>query len=79
MPKSFVTAEQKADWHYAAGTGPYILEEYVPDSHMLLVRNENYYDYDERYPENKLPYLDSITLQDILDQQRERYANDYVI
>ncbi len=62
-----LTAEQKADWHYAAGTGPYILEEYVPDSHMLLVRNENYYDYDERYPENKLPYLDSITLQLVAD------------
>ena len=24
-------------------------------------------------------YLDSITLQDILDQQRERYTNEYVI
>lgn len=24
-------------------------------------------------------YLDSITLQDILDQQKERYTNDYVI
>lgn len=24
-------------------------------------------------------YLDSVTLQDILDSQRERYANDYVI
>ena len=24
-------------------------------------------------------YLDGITLQDILDRQRERYANDYVI
>lgn len=24
-------------------------------------------------------YLDSITLQDMLDQQRERYRNDYVI
>ena len=24
-------------------------------------------------------YVDSITLQDILDRQRERYANDYVI
>lgn len=24
-------------------------------------------------------YLDGITLQDILDQQRERYTNDYVI
>ncbi len=24
-------------------------------------------------------YLDSVTLQDLLDQQREQYANDYVI
>ena len=24
-------------------------------------------------------YLDNITLQDILDRQRERYANDYII
>lgn len=24
-------------------------------------------------------YLDSITLQDLLDEQREKYANDYVI
>ena len=24
-------------------------------------------------------YLDSITLQDLLDQQKEKYANDYVI
>lgn len=24
-------------------------------------------------------YLDSITLQDILDRQKERYANDYII
>lgn len=62
-----LTAEQKADWHYAAGTGPWILEEYVPDSHMKFVKNENYYDYDERYPENKLPYLDSITCQIISD------------
>lgn len=62
-----LTAEQKADWHYAAGTGPYILEEYVPDSHMKFVRNPNYYDHDERYPENQLPYLDSITCQSIAD------------
>ncbi len=62
-----LTAEQKADWHYAAGTGPYILDEYVPDSYMKFVKNENYYDYDERYPENKLPYLDSITCQIIAD------------
>ena len=58
-----LTDEQKTDWHYAAGTGPWILAEYVPDSYMKFVKNENYYDYDERYPENKLPYLDSITCQ----------------
>ena len=34
---------------------------------MKFVRNDNYYDYDERYPENKLPYLDSITCQIIAD------------
>mgnify|MGYP005947684607 FL=1 len=62
-----LTDEQKTDWHYAAGTGPYILEEYVPDSYMKFVRNENYYDHDERYPENQLPYLDSVTLQLVAD------------
>ena len=62
-----LTPDQKADWHYAAGTGPYILDEYVADSHMKFVRNENYYDHDERHPENKLPYLDSITCQIVSD------------
>jgi ABC-type transport system substrate-binding protein len=55
--------EQKKDWHYAAGTGPYILEEYVLDNYMRFVKNEDYYGYDERHPENKLPYADEIVLQ----------------
>jgi peptide/nickel transport system substrate-binding protein len=58
-----LTDEQKSDWHYACGTGPYILTDYVPDNHFTFVKNENYYAYDERYPENKLPYLDEIILQ----------------
>ena len=58
-----LTEDQKRDWHYACGTGPYILTEYVADNHYTFVRNENYYDYDERYPENKLPYLDGVVLQ----------------
>ncbi len=55
-----LTDDQKLDWHYACGTGPYILTEYVADNHYTFAKNENYYDYDERYPENKLPYLDTI-------------------
>ena len=58
-----LTDEQKLDWHYACGTGPYILTDYVADNHYTFTKNENYYDYDERYPDNKLPYLDTVTLQ----------------
>jgi peptide/nickel transport system substrate-binding protein len=49
-------------WEYAKGTGPYVLEDYQPDASMTLAKNENYYDYDERYPDNKLPYIDTIKL-----------------
>ena len=62
-----LTAEQMADWHYACGTGPYILTGFELDSSMDFVKSENYYDYDERYPENKLPYLDSVRLVQISD------------
>jgi ABC-type transport system substrate-binding protein len=54
-------------WEYAKGTGPYVLEEYAPDNYMNLVKNESYYGYDERYPENKLPYIDTIKLVYIAD------------
>lgn len=57
-----LTEEQISDWHYACGTGPYIIEDCVDGSYITFKRNENYYDYDERYPENRLPYLDSVTL-----------------
>ena len=62
-----LTDSQKTDWHYACGTGPYILTEYVADNHFTFVRNDKYYAYDERYPGNKLPYLDGITLQKFSD------------
>ena len=62
-----LTADQQKDWHYACGTGPYILTDYVAGSHYKFTKNANYYDYDERYPENKLPYLDTITLTSVTD------------
>lgn len=54
-------------WEYACGTGPYILQNVAVGSSMEFVKNENYYDYDERHPENKLPYLDGIKLIHIDD------------
>jgi len=49
-----------SDWHHAIGTGPFILKDFVPDSHATLVKNPDYWGYDERWPQNKLPYADSI-------------------
>ncbi len=57
-----LTEDQIADWHYACGTGPFIISDCVEGQYITFVKNEKYYDYDERYPENRLPYLDSVTL-----------------
>ena len=57
------------DWHHAVGTGPFILKEFVPDVSATLVKNPNYWGHDERYPQNKLPYIDKMTLRIIPDQE----------
>ena len=62
-----LTTDQKLDWHYACGTGPFVLTDYVADNHYTFSKNENYYGYDERHPENKLPYLDTIIIQKYSD------------
>jgi len=46
----------------AAGTGPFMLKEYVQGDHALLVRNDKYW-------QNSLPYLDQITLRFFTDPQ----------
>jgi peptide/nickel transport system substrate-binding protein len=48
------------DWHHAIGTGPFILKDFVSDNSATLIKNPNYWGYDERYPQNKLPYVDMI-------------------
>ncbi|MCI8537326.1 MAG: hypothetical protein HFF18_01485 [Oscillospiraceae bacterium] len=62
-----LTPEQQSSVDYAAGTGPYILKELSVDNYAIFEKNPNYYDYDERYPENRLPYLDTIKLVYIAD------------
>lgn len=48
------------DWHHAVGTGPFIIKDFVSASSITVVKNSNYWGYDERYPQNKLPYLDEV-------------------
>ena len=52
------------NWHNAIGTGPFILTDFVDNVSATLVKNTNYWGYDERYPQNKLPYMNEIRLAD---------------
>ena len=55
------------DWHHAIGTGPFILTDYVSGSSVTFTKNPNYWGYDERYPQNQLPYVDSAKILVIPD------------
>jgi peptide/nickel transport system substrate-binding protein len=48
------------------GTGPFILSEYVPSQRIVLKRNPNYWRIDKAG--NRLPYLDSIVILIVPDQ-----------
>jgi peptide/nickel transport system substrate-binding protein len=48
------------DWHHAIGTGPFILKDFVSGSSATLTKDPNYWGYDERYPQNRLPYIDTL-------------------
>ena len=56
------------DWHHAIGTGPFILQDYISGKSITISRNPDYWAHDERYPQNKLPYLDKITYLIIPDE-----------
>ena len=56
------------DWHHAVGTGPFILKDFIPGDSASLVKNQNYWGHDERYPEHKLPYLDAIKFAIVPDE-----------
>ena len=50
------------NWQRAIGTGPFIMKDYVAGSSITAVRNPDYWGYDERYPENRLPYVDMVKI-----------------
>ena len=49
------------DWRNLVGTGPFMLTDYVDGSSVTFIKNPNYWGFDEKYPENRLPYIDGLT------------------
>ena len=48
------------DWRNMVGTGPWMLTDRVEDSSRTFTKNPNYWGFDEKYPENRLPYFDEV-------------------
>ncbi len=51
-----------SDWRNVVGTGPFELTDWVEGSSMTWIKNLNYWGYDEKYPENRLPYVDGLQM-----------------
>src|SRR5208283_5936767 len=56
-----------SDWHHAIGTGPFILQDFVSGESATLIKNPDYWGHDERYPQNKLPYINKLKVLIIPD------------
>ena len=48
------------DWRNVVGTGPYMLTAWVKGTSLTYTRNPDYWGFDEKYPENRLPYIDQL-------------------
>ena len=48
------------DWRNLVGTGPFMLTDWVEGSSQTYTKNLDYWGYDEKYPQNRLPYVDEI-------------------
>ena len=61
------------DWRNTVGTGPYELTDVVEGSSITRTKNPNYWGFDEKYPQNRLPYADKITAL-IMPEEATRLA-----
>ena len=48
------------DWRTLVGTGPFVLDDYVEGSLLAYSKNPDYWGYDEKFPDNRLPYIDEL-------------------
>ena len=48
------------DWRNLVGTGPLMLTDWVEGSSITWEKNPNYWRFDEKFPQNRLPYVDEV-------------------
>ena len=55
------------DWKNLVGTGPYELTDWVKGTSMTFKKNPNYWAFDEKFPDYRLPYADELKRVQITD------------
>jgi peptide/nickel transport system substrate-binding protein len=55
------------NWKNAVGTGPWILTDFIDGTSLTYSKNSNYWGHDERYPQNQIPYADTLKMTLIPD------------
>ena len=48
------------DWRDLVGTGPYTLADWTKGSSVTWDKNPDYWGFDEKFPDNRLPYFDQL-------------------
>ncbi len=62
-----------SDWRNVVGTGPFELTDFVDGSSFTYTKNPDYWGYDEKFPENRLPYVDEFRIL-IMKEEATRLA-----
>ena len=57
-----------ADWRNLVGTGPFMMTDWVEGSAITWVKNPDYWGHDEKYPDNRLPYVDEVVRLSMPDE-----------
>ena len=69
-PETFDTLD---DANNVIGTGPFIMDEFVSGTSVTFDRNPNYWKDDERFPGNRLPYVDRLVML-VMGEEATRMA-----
>ena len=62
------------DWRKLVGTGPFELVDWVEGSSMSWTKNPNYWGFDEKYPQYRLPYVDQLRILVLKDNATQLAA-----
>jgi peptide/nickel transport system substrate-binding protein len=62
------------DWKNLTGTGPFMLVDFVSDSSNTYIRNPDYWQHNPLFPEDQLPYIDTVITFQINDGSTRQAA-----